>query len=432
MIRGGEGEGGGGAYKRSSNMDVSAMKVRTCWMGAVVACLATVASTAAGGSGTAPKQWRTWAGGEGTRVLTVASGNQDVVEVTASGSGITAEEARRDALRKALEQGAGVEISSRSQVENFQLIRDTIYSRADGVITDFKILRQSEGAGGMFHCRIMAQVSRSAVATQWGEVQNVLDQIGRPGIAVRILERIDGVIQDSSILESKIEHRLLEAGFDVYARDQLEAITQKESADAAAEENITKMLALAKDFGTQIFITGTAQANSAGVRELAGQLTAMYNCDAAIKMYDTDTAQLCASESLPNTRGGARGHYSISPQAGKRALEIAGIDLVDRCYRSVMRNWATRITAGGLIVLEIEGMRIADALRLKAKLRAINPDKIVRVDGPKASKGIVTFRIKAKMTAEDLAVYLVGDEWAAILEIVDLKTNRIQAKAIGE
>ncbi len=403
---------------------------RIWWMPAVAVCFAAVASTAE--SGTALEQWHTGTGGEGTRFLAVASQTQDVIEVSVSGSGLTAEEARRDALRKALEQGAGVEISSRSKVENYELIRDTIYSRADGIITDFKVLSESQGVGGMYTCRIVAKVSRSAVASKWGEVQNVLDQIGRPGIAVHVLERIDGVVQDSSILESKIEHRLLEVGFDVYAGKQLQAIAENEAADAAAEQNIAKMQALAKDFGTEIFITGTAQANSAGTRELAGQLTAMYNCDAAIKMYYTDTAKLCASESLPNTRGGARGHYAISPQAGKKALENAGIDLVERCYQSVMRNWATRITAGGLIMLEIEGMRIADALKLKAKLKAINPDKIVRIDGPKATKGIMTFRIKAKMTAEDLAVYLVGDEWTTILEIVDLKTNRIQAKAIGE
>jgi hypothetical protein len=30
----------------------------------------------------------------------------------------------------------------------------------------------------------MAKVSKNAVATSWGEVQNVLDQVGRPGIAV--------------------------------------------------------------------------------------------------------------------------------------------------------------------------------------------------------------------------------------------------------
>jgi len=357
-----------------------------------------------------------------------ASAWQDVVEVEVTGEGISEDSARRDALRKALERGGGVEISSHSKAENFELIRDTIYARADGLVTDYKVLEQGEGAGGVRFCRIRAKVSKSAIASTWGEVQNVLDQIGRPGIAVYIQERIDGTLQDSSILESQIERRLLDAGFAVYAGQQLRALAEKESMDANSEGNIAKLQAIAKDFGTQIFITGTAQADAAGVRELAGEPTAMYNGDGMIKMYYTDTAQLLASESLANWRGGARGFHTVSPQAGKKALENAGQELVERCYMSVMQRWATRISAGGELTLEIEGLAMGDAIRLKKKLKEIDPDKIVGVDGPSATKGIVTFRIKAKMTAEDLAEHLVAGEWASLIEIVDLKPNRIQAK----
>jgi len=157
----------------------------------------------------------------------------------------------------------------------------------------------------------------------------------------------------------------------------------------------------------------------------------MYNGDAMIKMYYTDTAQLLASESLANWRGGARGHHTISPQAGKKALENAGQELVQRCYESVMKRWATRISAGGELTLEVEGMSVGDAIKFKKKLEAIDPDKI-RAVSYSMTKGIATFRIKAKMTAETLAEHLVTDDFAALIEIVDLKTNRIQAKRVGD
>ena len=364
--------------------------------------------------------------------LTVQAAAQDagVMEVTVTGEGLSEDSARNDALRKALEQGGGVEISSHSQAENFQLIRDTIYARAEGIVSDYKILEQGDAAGGVKFCKIKAKVNKSAIATTWGEVQNVLDQVGRPGIAIYILERIDGLVQDSSILESQIENRLLKAGFNVYAGQQLRALAEKEGGDAGSEGNVAKMQAIAKDFGTQIFITGTAQANSAGVKELAGEATAMYNGDGMIKMYYTDTAQMLASESLANWRGGARGFHTVSPQAGKKALENAGEELVERCYQSVMKQWATRISAGGELTLEVEGMSLADALKLKKKIQDISADKIKNVNHS-LTKGIVTFRIKAQMTAEELAEHLAGGEFAQIIEIVDLKTNRIQARKVG-
>ncbi len=359
-----------------------------------------------------------------------AAAQEEVVEVTVSGQGVTEESARLDALRKALEQGGRAEISSHSKVEDFQLIRDTIYARADGIVTDYKILGQGDAVGGLKYCRIRAMVRKSAVASTWGEVQNVLDQIGRPVIVVYIKETIDGLVQDSSILESQIEHRLLDAGFSVRAGEQVRAIADKESADAALESNVAKVQAIAKDFGAHIFITGSAQANAAGVRDLVGQATAMYNCDAMIKMYYTDTAELLASESLPNERGGARGYHTISPQAGKRALEVAGRKLVDRCYISVMRRWATRISAGGEIILEIEGVTFGDLVEIEEMLKAIDPDKIRRVNSS-LTKGIARFRIQAKMTAETLARHLIKGKWRTLITIEDVKTNRIQAGKVG-
>ncbi len=354
----------------------------------------------------------------------------DLALVSVEGLGISQEAACKDALRNALEKGAGVEISSHSQTDNFELIRDMVYSRADGIVHDYKIVHQGRIAGGNYVCEITAKVSPSAVASTWGEVQNVLDQVGRPGIAVYILERIDGVIQDSSILESRIENRLLKAGFDVYAGEQIRAIADKEHLDAKAVGNVAKMQAIAKDFGTQIFITGTAQANAAGVKNLFGRQTARYNGDGMIKMYYTDTGQLLASESLPSWRGGAPGFQTLSPQAGKKALANAGEELVNRCYESVMRQWATQISAGGMIELVIEGISAGQALKLKRKLRTIDVDRILSVNGPTLTKGIATFQIKAKMSALTLADHLVEPDWEAIIEISDIKDNRIYATKV--
>ena len=81
-------------------------------------------------------------------------------------------------------------------------------------------------------------------------------------------------------------------------------------------------------------------------------------------------------------------------------------------------------------VVRLVNVILADAIKLKKKLQEISPDKIKNVNHA-MTKGIATFRIKAKMTAEELAEHLVGGEFASIIEIVDLKTNRIQAKKVG-
>lgn len=354
--------------------------------------------------------------------------DDDLVQVTVTGEGISAEMARKDALRQALEQGGKTEITSHSQVENFELIRDTIYSRSAGIVKDYKVLQEGAGAGGIYFCKIEALVSKSAVATAWGDVQNVLDQIGRPKIMVWIDEKIDGRLDDSSILESKIEERLIKSGFDVYARSQIEAISEREAADAAADDDINKLQAIAKRFDCQIFIRGNANANAAGVADAYGVNLAMYNCDAMVKTFNTDTARLLASESIPVTRRGARGEFTHSPQAAKAALAAAGEEIIDKTYVTVMEQWATQISAGGEIRLEISNIKAGPALKLKKMLAEV--EGIEKVNGPDLSKGEANYRIVAKMSAEDLATVLVEDPWSEMIEVEDIKLNRIQARGL--
>lgn len=354
---------------------------------------------------------------------------EDVVMVSVTGEGIAPDAARNDALRRALEEGGRVEISSYSQVANFQLIRDTIYSRAEGIVTDYQILDQGAGVGGVYYCKIRAKVSKTAIASTWGEVQNVLDQIGQPGIMVLIDEYIDGVQDSSSILESKIQEQLSESGFKIYDRRQILALANVESRRALLEGNTALLQATAANFGAQIFITGTAHANAAGMEQPYGVRLAIYNCDAVVTMFYTDTALLIATKSEPAWRGAARGHNSLSRQAAKTALSNAGAKIVEDIYRTCMQQWATQISAGAEVQLIVEGITMKEALAIKKKLRTI--PGVDRVNGPSFNNGIGTYRIIAKMTAETMVEYLMEDDWAPLFEVSDLKLNRIQARKPG-
>ncbi len=352
--------------------------------------------------------------------------NSDVVLVQAEGEGTSRELALKAALRAALEKGGKQEIFADSKVENYQLIHDTILSRAQGIVKDYKIIREGPVAGGTFKVVIEAQVSKSVLARSWGEVQNVLRQVGRPKILVWINERIDGKPEEQSILETNIEERLLKSGFDLVARTAVESVRQKEMADAAAQGNVKRMQAIAKGFNAQIFIAGTANANQAGTENLYGVPVVFYNCDVQVKAFYTDTGELLASKGLPNTRGGARGRVGYSPQAGKMALTNVAGELVDQLCEQIMMQWATAISAGGSLTLEVEGMKFKDATQLKKLLAAMPGVQEVNME---MSHGLPTYRIKATLGGEDLAEKLSEGPFEKLLDVTDVKPNRIQAKA---
>ena len=359
----------------------------------------------------------------------------EVKTVKVTAQGYNPDDAIKQALRKALEQGAAVQIASYSQTENYALARDTIYSRAAGIIRDYRISSETEVAGGMWEVTLEATVRPSAVAEAWGEVQNVLDQIGRPKIMVWIDEKIDGRPESSSIVETNIEEMFVKAGFDLVAREGVEDIRRREVHDAQDERNIAKLARLAKEAGAEILIRGSANADRAGIEDLYGTPAAFYNCDVQAKVYYTDNGRLLTTESIPVTRRGVRSRNEFSPQAARAALVAATFPrsetrrepaLATKLFESVMEQWSTQISTGGDIDLEVEGIDFKTFVELKKALAGL--ERVRSAEG-EFTKGTGKFRIKAQMSAQMLAELLTAKPFAGWLEVVDLKLNRIQAKA---
>lgn len=361
----------------------------------------------------------------------------DVTTVTVTAEGYDRADALKRALRTALEQGAGVQIAAYSTTSNYELTRDTIYSRAAGIVRDYRVLGENEGPGGTRVVTIEATVRPDAVARTWGEVQNLLDQIGRPKIMVWIDERIDGRLQVDSVVADRIEKMFSGVGFDLVARLSIVKArhrTTRSSPDRADFETVRQ---LALDAGAHIIIHGTANADRAGLRSVYGVQAAFYNCDVQASVYYTDTGKLIAGESAPQTRAGVRSRSEFSPQAARAALVKATFPdvhnpalptpLAARIYEAIMEQWSTQITAGGEVELVVSGLNVLSYTRLKDSLAEI---KHVRAVGGEFAQGVGTYRIHTDMSADTLAKRLANAPLDRQLEVTEMKLNRIKARAM--
>ncbi|MEW6250583.1 MAG: hypothetical protein AB1716_08035, partial [Planctomycetota bacterium] len=370
---------------------------------------------------------------------------EKTVRVTAEG--YNRDDALKQALRRAIEQGAGVQLTAHAQTEDYVLVRDTVYSRAAGLIREYRVLKEEEVARGNWEVTIDAVVRPDVVAAAWGEIQMLLDQVGRPKIMVWIDETIDGELQSQSVVETSIEELLTRTGFDIVARQGIEDIRRRELAAARAqrdpknsgqaEADAEKLARLAKDAGAHILIRGTANANRAGVSTHYGIAAAYYNCDAQAKVYYTDTARVLASETSPSQRAGARSQQEYSPQAARAALKLATLPgspddhrptLATKLLDAVLEQWSIQISAGGDVELEVEGLDFRGFVDLKRALTEL--ERVRSVDGD-FTRGAGRYRIKTLMSAHTLAELLAEAPFTRPLEITDLKPNRIQARPAG-
>ncbi len=361
-------------------------------------------------------------------------GGDDVVTIVVKQvEGLDCDDATRRALRRAIEQAGEVDIFSKSEVENFQLIRDTVISRAVGKITDYKVLSKQEGVGGTCVVTVEAKVSKKLLDATWGEVEILLKQLGRPKIMVFFAERIydlatpegrrKGILDTDSQFQVMIEQKLAEAGFDLVAKEQIDAIKKTKAAEASAKNDVAVMQAIAADYGAHMFIAGKANTTGPQVKTVYGGVTMyMWETDVTLRGYWAETAQLLFAAGTPD--GWRRGGSRVDGRPGaKQALQNTAKNLANLCVAKLLETWTRQAVSGGQIVLEVHNVSFKQMMAIQKALKKLKDITDLNRD---FKKPLVKFRIKADISAEKLAEIVAEMSFEGFaLEIEDQKFNTI-------
>lgn len=344
---------------------------------------------------------------------------QNLVEVTVTGAGVSEEDALRDAMRKAVEQGAGTLISSQSETKDFALVRDTVLARAAGFIQSKTIISKNTLPDGTWEVKITATVSIQGIEDTWGAVTTLLGQMGRPKIMVFIREKIAENVQDDSTVQTRIENILLKSGFLLVDKNQLKEIDLKDLAAAAAEDSPAKIQAIAKRFGAQIFITGTANCTPGPRSEVGGVLLFPYQAEANIRTFRSDTAQMLSS--IPGSP--VRGVDRVWRSAAQKALDAQAQVTAPRVLTDILTFWQEALAGRGEVQLHVEGVTFTQYMALKKKLKDV---KQIKDLSAKFANQIVECSLQSDVNAETLAEKIA--EALTELEITDVSQNVIKAQ----
>jgi copper chaperone CopZ len=348
----------------------------------------------------------------------VAGAADKVKELTVTGQGMSEEEALRDALRKAVEQGAGTYISSQSEMKDFALVRDTVLARAAGFVQEKTILSRQKLPDGTWALKVRAVVSVQGVVDLWGTVTNMLQQVGQPKIMVFITETVSGEVQRDSVVQTRIENMLLKSGFDLVRREQIERIAGKDIAAAVAEDNTAQMQAIAKRFGAQLYITGAARCAAGNPTVTSGIRLYPYQADANIRCFRTDTGELLASVPGSPTRGVDR----VARSAAQKALDAQAKRVTPQVVNDMLRFWQDALAGRGEVQLHIEKVSFKDYVKIKKAMKTLKGVKSVKTE---YHNKIAESSIQTDMGAEALAEKIL--EVLPELEISDVSQNVIKA-----
>ena len=119
-------------------------------------------------------------------LMTVAlmCGSAQAQVVTVTGAGTSEAEAIKDAKRVAVEQVVGALVKSETNVQNYQLVMDTIKVRAQGYVNSFEILKKSK-KGNLVTIEARADVSDAPDSALMKDVELVMN-LNDPRMAVVI------------------------------------------------------------------------------------------------------------------------------------------------------------------------------------------------------------------------------------------------------
>lgn len=352
-----------------------------------------------------------------------ALGDDGLVSVTVEGAGMSREEALHDAKRKAVEQGAGSYVYSQSKTENFALVKDTILARSAGFVHSVEILNWSSDPDGIVGVRIKAQVSVKGIKDTWGVVTNLLQDRGRPKIMVFLRERIGTEYQDSSTVATRIENQLLKSGFLLVDRKQIKAIDEKDLATAIQENDPAKAAAIAKKFGAQLFVTGTANASAGRQQNIYGRLYYTYEAEANIRCYRSDTGQLLSA--IPGQA--TRGVKEVWRSAAKQALDLQAQQVAPKVQMDILRFWQDALEGRGEVKLQISNVSFRDYVQIK---KALNGLANIKGISPEYHNKIVEASIQTDLTGMQLAEKII--EVLEGLEIEDVSANVIKGTWKGQ
>jgi hypothetical protein len=305
------------------------------------------------------------------------------------------EQAKRAALREAVEEGIGVLLSSQALVENLVVLEDHILTSTSGYVRSFNIIDRGLLDATTYRVKIDATVELGALQRSIEALDLLIESAGNPYIIILNppLSTENGGRESltiDTILRASFEET--SAQFNFMAPPIVYTGNTIEDAALFGLEN-----------GADIVIRGFVRQSQATPKtipfsnlslEAIGLQTAIV--ELSLDALWTDTGEVFSSH-VRNERAAA----SSIEEAGHKALVRAGETLTDSLVQNLVENWRQKVYSGRLVRLVIQ-MPAEELPRFEGALTLVlgGIEKMYRRS---YTDGIAVYDIRSKDSGFELA-----------------------------
>ena len=282
---------------------------------------------------------------------------------------ISRDNAIGDALRKAVEQAVGMMVVSETVVDKSELIKDMIYSKTQGYVKQYKIIKESSSQD-VYLVTIVAVIDVNDLKNDLGALGLLQTRVGNPRTLFMVVEQHIG--QDSpfywwgaanaAVTETALKEEFLAKGFNVVDTSMATSSLETKYVNRAADLSDAAIRDIGRTMSAEIVIKGMAVVKE-GPRT-PGSTVGSYMADITASAIRVDNGQLLAS---------GRGHgvaRHVAMNIGENnALEQAGRDIGTRLIDQIVAKWNAETSGLKLTQLTIRGLKnTQDVIRIKGVL----------------------------------------------------------------
>ena len=339
------------------------------------------------------------------------------------------DDALRQAMKSAIEQGVGAVLSSETEVENFQVVSDNILKKSKGVIKSYQILREGAVDNGVNYEVVISAVVDDDMLNSSLESFRLMQQLtGRKTVFVVYNPNVQGDLplnpergNDFQLIKSGLTDMItafIDRRFEVLDPEVLkDSIEDQEKMALAQEADFQEVVSeLAAKYGAQYYVVFTLMASNTERGKISEA-----QADINAKLYNTGTGKI-----ISTIEGKGKKKYKKSTsgmdvfQNMKSAIKKATKQVKNKLVNSLIERLYEYAEDGAPMLVRIH-------VRKKSQVRIF----LKMINGLKGVTGSKTIsRIGKDVT---LHVYGIGDTDNFLNDLEDefYKNRRFKGYALS-
>ena len=355
-------------------------------------------------------------------------------QAQAVGTSATAkEEAVSAALRKAVEQGCGVFLTSQSKTEDYTAVYDKIIANTVGYIVEHKVIKEWQ-VEDMSFAKVRALVSTRRFKEDWAKIAHTIHQENNPRVMIAIAEVTYTPatqwateireVKEAGAIQSKLEDFFLDKGIRLIDKETVAGVSRRDILLASMKDDTAAVAAMGAKFNADVVIVGQASAKCSGnAINLGGATIYPYSATLNVRAIQCDSGALLVSKAFgPYTTNSLQLHGGED-----KALAKIGDLAPPEVLKAIIDAWAKRGNVSRTLSVTVAGMDYDTWKTFKALVEKIDGVQALRLR--EITESVASIDVEYKFTNERLA-----DRLTAIKEmpmaITELNPNRLKLKVI--